>query len=176
MPIQHHRLIPRYTRWRLLEDGVLAEECLWNNTVGSGTVSFSGVVETFFSSQKTRNDGFSLLPTASFHNSWAACLCSSTRGRSVPTSPHAYEFSGWYSTSKEKSWAPSPLPPNWVEGSFPSQAGELPPTAVHSGKGCGSSLLFFFPRCGSRTIHNPRAAFLMKQRKAVQLWEWEWSQ
>lgn len=51
MPIQHQRLIPRYTRWRLLEDGVLAEERLWNNTVGSGTVSFSGVVEAFFSSE-----------------------------------------------------------------------------------------------------------------------------
>lgn len=133
MPIQHQRLIPRYTMWRLLEDGVLAEECLWNNTVGSGTVSFSGVVETFFSPQKTRNDGFSsMLPTASFHDSGAARLCSSTRGRSVPASPHAYEFLGWYSTSKEKSWAPSPLPPNWVEGSFPSQAGELPPSAVRS--------------------------------------------
>jgi len=39
--------------------------------------------------------------------------------------------------------SPFSLAPRLVEGFSPSRAGELPPSALRSGKGCGSALILF---------------------------------
>lgn len=151
MWIQYHR----YTRWRLLEDEFLAEECLRNNAAGSYAVSFLGVMDTFFSSQKTRNGCFfSVLPSASFHDSWAVRLCSFTRWQSVPASPTLMMSQGDTEPARGRAEPLLSCPPDWVEGSSPSRAGDLPPSALRSGKGCGSSFPLF-PTVGAEPFITP---------------------
>lgn len=125
MWIQYHR----YTRWRLLEDEVLAEECFRNNTVGSYAVSFLGVMDTFFSSQKTRNGCFfSVLLSASFHDSWAARLCSFTRWQSVPASPMLMMSQGDRGLARGRAEPLLSCPQTgWRDPPHPRQGTWLPP-------------------------------------------------
>lgn len=142
MPIQYHRLIPRYTRWRLSEDGVLAEECLKYCRISHGFL-LRCCGHIFFLSEKQKWLLFLSAPKCLLPRQLGCPLMLLHSGAICSCITHAYEGSGWYATSEGKSWVPSLLPPDWVERSSPSRAGELPPLAVHSGKGCGSSLLLF---------------------------------
>lgn len=129
MPIQHQRLIPRYTRWRLLEDGVLAEERLWNNTVGSGTVSFSGVVEAFFFLWKPELMAFppcSRLPPSTTAGP-PACAPPLEAGLS-PHHPTLMSSRGDIQPPRRRAEPLLPCPQTgWRDPSHPRQASCLPP-------------------------------------------------
>lgn len=127
----------------------MAEECHWNNTVGSYMVSFSGVADTFFTLRKPDiTIFFSALLIAFSHGGWAVGMLLLS-GAISPCITHARGASG---TCRHRVEELSPLfaALRLSERMFHPQ---LPPSTMPSGKCCSSSLLLFHTvRAGLLTI------------------------